>query len=413
MIYQAARFLVRNGPVTPMDRWEEGPGYYASTLAVIIAALVAAADLADLCKQKQIATFLRETADAWNDAIERLIYVTGTELARQAGVDGYYVRFARPDQMEYREPAHGTVTIKNHPAGQGEMPAAEVVSPDALLLVRYGLRARDDPRILNTIRVIDRTLKQDFPGGPCWHRYTKDGYGEHADGTPFDGTGIGRAWPLLTAERAQYELTAGRREEAERLLGALESFASDSGLFPEQIWDAADIPEHDLYFGKPTGSACPLVWVHAEYLKLRRSLHDGRVFDRPEQTVRRYLVEKMTSPHVCWRMGQQCRFLPAGKVLRIEVGIAALVRWSSDDWQTTHDTHTRDTGLDLHLADLPTEKLPAGEVIVFTFQWLENNQWEGKEFQVRVVESAATDAKEDGAAGPAASSSRDKAPVGA
>ncbi len=47
--------------------------------------------------------------------------------------------------------------------------------------------------------------------------------------------------------------------------------------------------ERELYFGRPSGSAMPLVWAHAEYIKLRRSLRDGRVFDMPPQTVDRYI----------------------------------------------------------------------------------------------------------------------------
>ena len=144
----------------------------------------------------------------------------------------------------------------------------------------------------------------DTPRGPCWHRYNHDGYGEHADGAPFDGTGVGRVWPLLTGERAHYELAAGRKAEADKLRRAMETLANDSGLMPEQIWDSPDIPERDLFFGRPSGSAMPLVWAHGEYVKLRRSLHDGRVFDMPHQAAERYLVRKTTSPHVLWRFEQ-------------------------------------------------------------------------------------------------------------
>ena len=104
------------------------------------------------------------------------------------------------------------------------------------------------------------------------------------------------AWPLLTGERAaHYELAAGRRDEAVRLLSAIETFASDSGMIPEQVWDVDDIPERGLYFGRPSGSAMPLGWAHAEYLKLRRSIRDGRVFDMPPHTVARYVVQKTRS----------------------------------------------------------------------------------------------------------------------
>ena len=127
------------------------------------------------------------------------------------------------------------------------------------------------------MKVIDALLRVDTPSGPAWHRYNDDGYGEHEDGSPFDGIGIGRAWPLLTGERAHYELAAGRRREALRLLNALESFANEGGMIPEQVWEAEDIPERELYGGRPSGSAMPLVWAHAEYIKLRRSLCDGTV----------------------------------------------------------------------------------------------------------------------------------------
>ena len=172
---------------------------------------------------------------------------------------------------------------------------SHIVSPDALALVRFGLRGPDDPRILNTIRVIDALLRVQLPQGPCWYRYNGDGYGEHKDGSAFDGTGIGRPWPLLAGERAHYELAAGRRSEAEALLTMMENCTiGQSRLLPEQVWDADDIPSLELFRGKPTGSACPLVWAHSEYVKLRRSLRDGKIFDQPPQTVQRYQVEKPT-----------------------------------------------------------------------------------------------------------------------
>src|SRR6201999_3027845 len=141
-----------------------------------------------------------------------------------------------------------------------------LISPDALALVRFGLRAADDPRILNTVKAIDSLLKRDLPAGPYWYRYNDDGYGEHEDGEPFDGSGIGRLGPLLTGERAHYELAARRPKEARRLLATLEASASAGGLIPEQIWDSDDIPGRELFFGRPSGSAMPLVWAHAEHI---------------------------------------------------------------------------------------------------------------------------------------------------
>ncbi|MFO0753857.1 MAG: glucan 1,4-alpha-glucosidase [Thermodesulfovibrionales bacterium] len=383
MVEHAVSFLVRNGPVTLQDRWEEDPGYSPFTLAAEIAALLSAADLADENGRHGEAAYLRETADAWNTSIERWIYKKDTELARTHQVEGYYVRIEEPDTPEASSPASGFVPIKKRPPDR-KRPAADLLSPDFLALVRFGLRAPDDPRILSTLRIVDSLLKVDTPYGPVWRRYTGDLYGEHEDGAPYDGSGIGRAWPLLTGERAHYELAAGRRGEAERLLRTLASSANTSGMIPEQVWDAADIPKRELAFGQPSGSAMPLVWAHAEYIKVKRSLQEGRVFDMPPQTAQRYLVEKRVSPHAIWRFNQKARSMPQGRVLRIEVLVRAVVHWGADGWKEVRDTPTRDTGLGIHLADIPTQELPHGEKVNFTFYWPDAQRWEQTDFAVLI-----------------------------
>jgi glucoamylase len=383
MVVKAAAFIVRNGPVTQEDRWEEDPGYSPFTLAAEIAALLAAADIAELNNERDTARFFRETADAWNSEIERWIYVQGTDLAKKVRADGYYVRIAPPETSDASSPTSGFVAIKNRPAGKSQEQASHIVSPDALALVRFGLRAPDDPRIVGTVRIIDALLKVETPFGPAWHRYNDDGYGEHDDGSPFDGTGTGRLWPLLTGERAHYELAVGNREEAERLMKVMAAFANDGGMIPEQIWDSRDIPDRELFFGRPSGSAMPLVWAHAEYVKLVRSLHDGRVFDTPPQTVERYVNKKTRSSFAIWRFNNKCRTMPAGRILRIEALSCAVVHWSPDSWQKVMDAETKDTGLGLHYIDLPTEKISSGS-IVFTFYWPDAAKWEGQDFEVLI-----------------------------
>ena len=385
MVRRAACFLVCNGPVTQQDRWEEDGGYSPFTLAVEIAALLAAADFAEEAGEAPSARYLRETADAWNANIERWTYVTGTELARRVGVGGHYVRIAPPEVADAASPADGFVPIKNRPPGESSAPATYIVSPDALALVRFGLRPAEDPRILNTVRTIDATLRTETATGPVWHRYNEDGYGEHEEGSAFDGTGIGRGWPLLAGERAHYELARGDRAEAARLRRVMAGQTSPGGLIPEQVWDAADIPGRELFNGHPSGSAMPLVWAHAEYVKLLRSLKDGRVFDMPPQTVQRYQVEKVASAFSIWRYNHKCRHLPTGKLLRIELLAPALIHWSADDWRTTQDIRTTDSKLGIHFADLPTDGLPAGRTVTFTFLWLEASRWEGVNFEVTVL----------------------------
>ena len=236
-------------------------------------------------------------------------------------------------------------------------------------------------------------LKVDTPHGAAWHRYNDDGYGEHADGKPYDGVGIGRIWPLLAGERGHYELAAGRRDVAEKMVEALEGFANDSGLLSEQVWDSPDIPEHQLFFGRPSGSAMPLVWAHAEYVKLRRSLADGKVFDIPVHSVRRFLKDKQVCKRTYWRFDQPCRAMPAGTTLRIELHANATVHWSRDDWQTSCDTPTKDSGVGLHYADLPSDALKSPKSVRFTFYWPEPDRWEDKNYEVAIIGQDAIDGK--------------------
>lgn len=380
MVRRAAAFLVQNGPVTPQDRWEEDGGYTPFTVGAEVAALLAAADLAEIVGEPAVAPYLRATADGWNDQIERWLYVRDTDLARTVGVDGYYVRL-RPPEADSRA---AVIALKNRPPAAATRPVAAIVSTDALALVRFGLRAPDDPRILNTVRVIDAMLRTDTPVGPAWHRYNEDGYGETDDGGPFSGTGRGRLWPLLTGERAHYALAAGDRVAAEHLLIALEGFTGEGGLLPEQVWDAPDLPERELFFGRPSGSAMPLVWAHAEYLKLVRSLAEERVFDQPPQPVARYVAGTSPAVFVAWRFNHKIRTLPAGKWLRVETLAPATVHWSGDDWRTVTDTVTQDSGLGVYYADLPTSGLAVGGTIRFTFWWPEAGRWEGRDFAVCV-----------------------------
>jgi glucoamylase len=384
MVRQAATYLVSNGPVSPQDRWEEDPGYSPFTVAAEIAALLVAADIADINHENATGTYLREIADVWNDSIERWMYVTNTDWCRQYDVNGYYVRIAPAAENESGASFQTNIKVKNVAAAEDNRTASHLISPDALALARFGLRAATDPRMKNTTKIIDELLRVKTSFGSSWHRYNDDGYGEHMDGSPFDGTGIGRLWPLLTGERAHFALLTGMPNKAEALQAAMEAFANQSGLISEQVWDKADIPEYDLHNGRPSGSAMPLVWAHAEYLKLQRSILDGKVFDLPPQTVKRYIQEKIVSPRLVWRFNHKIRSMPAGKTLRIETMAKAVIHWSDDGWKTIHDTNDNNFKLGIHYTDLPVKSLAHGGQIKFTLFWPESNSWQGQDFMILV-----------------------------
>ena len=233
-------------------------------------------------------------------------------------MDGYYVRIGPIDLIDDVMPPNGLTVINESSGRSSRWPSVDIVSPDALALVRFGLRSAHDPRILNTLRVIDAPA-QGRPATGAGLAALQRRRLWRARGWPaIDGGGIGRAWPLLAGERAHYEIAAGRPDEAQRLLRTLEACASDVGLIPEQVWDRDDIPEHELFRGKASGSAMPLVWAHAEHVKLLRSLKDGRVFDMPPEPLQRYQAQGVTANFVVWRFDRRRRTV-ADKNLRIEV----------------------------------------------------------------------------------------------
>ena len=390
MIRKAAGFIVREGPVTEQDRWEEDAGYSPFTLAVEVAALVIAAEYAHRARDRGTAQFLRDTADAWNENIERWTYVRDAGIDGFPGVDGYYTRIAPPDPAAIAdgvETPADHVTIRNRPTGSDVTPYQKLVSPDALALVRFGLRDANDERIVNTVRVIDALLCRRTRTGPVWYRYNGDGYGEHEDGSPFDGVGVGRGWPLLVGERAHYELARGRPDTAMQLLGVMRAQASDGGMIPEQIWDAPDLPELELLNGRPTGGAMPLAWAHAEYVKLVRSLLDGVVFDMPDATYERYVRQKVAGLYTIWSPTNKTRILVRGRVLRVQTDVPATVHWSTDGWLTKHDTLPHAIPrLGVWITDLDTSHLAKGAAVDFTLFYSDEQRWEGRDYRVVVEE---------------------------
>ena len=156
--------------------------------------------------------------------------------------------------------------------------------------------------------------------------------------------GVGRPWPLLTGERAHYEIAAGRhRRGVEACPHVGRCAPARPASFRSRSGTPLTCPTRELRFGGPSGSAMPLVWAHAEHLKLRRSLHDGRVYDMPLQTRQRYVIEQRRSPYAFWRFNHKLRTMPQGRRLRVETLVPTLIHWSVDGWRTTHDTDSRAT----------------------------------------------------------------------
>jgi len=382
MVLAAARFLLVHGPATEQERWEEAAGYSPSTLAAVITALVGAAQFARQRDDPQTADLLESYADFLESHVER--WTVTTEGTLVPGIRRHFIR-VHPvdihDPSPDEDPNHGTITLANQrPGAPDRFPSKEIVDAGFLELVRYGIRAPDDPLIVDSVAVVDAVLKVETPLGPCWRRYNHDGYGQRDDGGPFASWGVGRAWPLLVGERGHFELAAGR--DVAPLLETLERFASRTGMIPEQVWDGPDRPGDHLHPGRATGAAMPLMWAHAEYIKLLRSVKDAAIFDRIPEVARRYLhPHPHRAPREIWKLNRQPKTVARAAGLRLLASEPFRLHWSDDGWRTTHDDDSHPTALGVEFLDL----VPLGNArsaYVFTFYWTARETWEGRDFRV-------------------------------
>lgn len=374
MVKAAVRFLILSGPVTQQERWEEASGFSPSTLAAAIAAQICAADMARSRGETAVAQCIEDHADFLEAQVERWTVTTQGELVKD--IPRHYIRIlpvSVDDLSPSEDPNSGVLTLANQPWGApSQFPAKNIVDAGFLELVRYGVRKAGSPLMEDSLRVVDAVLKVETPYGSAWRRYNHDGYGPTAEGKPYMGSGVGRAWPLLAGERAHYDLAAGR--DVTFYITALESFASRSGMLPEQVWDQPDLPAAHMFLGHSAGSAMPLMWAHAEYIKLLRSKSDGAVFDLIPVVADRYVRRQgpLRSDLRVWRYTRQPRTVEAGSTLRVIAQGSFRLRWWFGDNQSSssnmREVTATGSGLGIDIVDIP---VPAGQTAPLRFSFLE------------------------------------------
>ncbi|MDX6325461.1 MAG: glucoamylase, partial [Nocardioidaceae bacterium] len=280
----SADFLVANGPRTDQERWENIAGYSPATLAAEIAGLVCAAKIARLNGDTARAATYLSTADAWEQRVERWT------LTRNGPLDAkpYYLRIT-----DSGNPNEGTQLQVSD--GGPLVDQRRIVDPSFLELVRLGIRPARSRHVLDTLALIDRTLSYKTRNGRFWHRASFDGYGEKRDGSQWEPSPngsrqtLGRGWPLLSGERGEWALLAGR--SAQSYLNTMARAADNqSRLMSEQVWDhrppAGTRPAFQP--GEPTFSATPLAWTHAQFIRLARSIDAGHPVETPRIVACRY-----------------------------------------------------------------------------------------------------------------------------
>jgi len=282
-VQKAAEFILAHGPVSPQDRWENQSGYSPGTIAAEIAGLICAAELARRNGDTASAERYEATADAWQRQVEAWTVTTNGPLAPRP----YYLRLTKDGN-----PNAGT-TYSLGDGGPAAMDQRRVVDPSFLELVRLGVKPAGDPVIAQSLAVVDAQLKVDTPNGSFWRRYDFDGYGETREGGPWEisepdtGRTLGRAWPIFAGERGEYALTVG--QPADTWLAAMARSGNDGYLLPEQVWDGRP-PSGQPGFvtGEGTLSATPLIWSHAQFVRLAWSLQVGYPVEQPSVVACRY-----------------------------------------------------------------------------------------------------------------------------
>jgi glucan 1,4-alpha-glucosidase len=289
----AAYFLAAHGPSFGVERWEEQSGFSPSTIAAEIAGLVAAAHLADANADAASAALFRAVADDFQRSVKGWTVTTNGALAAHP----YFIRLSKTGDPN----AAISYNVGN---GGPTLDQRSVIDAGFLELSRLGVLAAGDADILQSLPVVDATIRTDTASGPGWHRYNGDGYGDgEGDGHPWapSGRGTGHLWPALSAERAAHALQRGDAAGAAGLLDGMERFAGGVGLIPEQDWELPDLARSPFgtdptvasigfVNGEPAGSANPLTWSAGSYVRLMRNLAAGRVLEQPAATFDRYVA---------------------------------------------------------------------------------------------------------------------------
>ena len=176
----------------------------------------------------------------------------------------------------------------------------------------------------------------------------------------------------------------------------MERFATKTGMLPEQVWDENDLPKVHLQLGRPTGSAMPLIWAHAEYIRLLRSVADGKVFDLIPEVASRYQgIVRAAGRLRSWKPTHQPRTIRKGTLLRIQAPDEFVLHWSVDNWKTVNDTNSTRTILGVEFVDIMTHKNQTNP-IRFTFFWRSKSTWEGKDYSIAIEDDGNSKPSDEG-----------------
>lgn len=208
-------------PRPTYDLWEEQYMVTTYTTSVVVGALYAAAELAELRQHSDSAVRWRTVADDIRAAMMKRLYDKET---------GAFLKGLVPGKDNTYSPDH------------------TIDASGFFGVFMYGICAADGEELRSMHAVIERTLGQDrhAPGLP---RYENDNY-LRSDGRPPN------TWLIATLWMAEYYNETNQKERAEQIFDWVRDRASATGMFAEQVDPQSNTPM----------SVSPLTWSHAEYV---------------------------------------------------------------------------------------------------------------------------------------------------
>lgn len=207
-------------PRPSYDLWEEKFTTTTYTVAVVHAALLAAAELADVQDKSADAVQWRGAAEDMPDAARKYLYSKDRGALRKGAL--------------YQDAAFTYDDTIDSSSFYGAF--------------IFGLFTPESEEIRSTLQAMQQNLR---PGDEVigLQRYENDVYRKVNENTPSN------PWIITSLWEAQYYLELNDVDRAREILTWVADLASDTGMFAEQV--------HPIT--KEAISVSPLVWSHAEY----------------------------------------------------------------------------------------------------------------------------------------------------
>lgn len=259
MLSSALSFMATYGPWTHQERWEENFGISPSSFSAAASALIIGSRIYG---GTSYGDSLAKIANQWltspGDNIDTWTFTTNGAY----GDGQYYLRIAGGNNYGASWNPNDKSSI--HIANSGNrISQDQVLDQGFLQLALLGLKPANSILLIKSKDIVDKYISYQTPNGRGWYRYSFDAYGENSKG---------RLWPLLSGEHARFAIERYSANdlswnqvlaETNSIVDSFIGFANSGLMIPEQVFEQT---------GEGTGSATPLAWAHAEYIKLLWSL---------------------------------------------------------------------------------------------------------------------------------------------